>query len=100
MRGRKKYDASAGEPPRWRITEWNGGLIVVLVDMASPLMPGEVLVWEGAARYMTEAYRLARDSGLPVYMTKEGFKLRASTPSPVGVPPSRRPRRGVDKKPN
>ena len=76
MGSRKKYSASEGEPLRWRITEWNGSLMVVLVDMASQLMPGEVLVWEGAARHMTEAYRLARDSGLPVYLTKEGFKLR------------------------
>lgn len=76
MGGRKKYNASAGEPLRWRITEWNGGLMVVLIDMAPPLMPGEVLVWEGAARHMTEAYRLARDSGLPVYLAREGFKLR------------------------
>ena len=87
MGDRKKYNASAGDPIRWRITEWHGGLMVVLLDMAPPLMPGEVLVWEGAAKHMTEAYRLARDSGLPVYLTKDGFKLR-------------RTRRGTNKKPD
>lgn len=93
MGGRNKHNSSEGEPLRWRITEWDGRLMVVLVDMASPLMTGEALVWEGPARHMTEAYRLARDSGIPIYLNKDGFKLRASTPS-------RRPSRGANKEPD
>ena len=76
MGRRRKYDASGGEPLLWRVTEWKGGLRVVELDMVPPLMPGETLVWEGAARHLVEAYQNARNSGLPVYLTKDGFKLR------------------------
>ena len=75
MGGRKKYSADAGNPLRWRITNWNGRLRVVELDMAPPLMSGETLVWEGVARHLLEAYRKARDSGLPILATPQGFKL-------------------------
>ena len=67
------------DPLRWRITEQSGRLAIVQSEQACPLLPGESIVWEGQARHMTEAYRLARDSGLPIYMTREGFKLRRQT---------------------
>ena len=86
MDGRKRRDAGQGEPLRWRIVERNGRLSLVLMDMAPPLMPGEVIIWEGVALHMAEAYRLARNSGLPIYPTKEAFKLR-------------RPKRGANESP-
>mgnify|MGYP001602881499 FL=1 len=82
MGRRKKHNAKrgvplvTGEPLRWRITEWNRKLSIVLLDMAPPLSPGEVIIWEGAAPHMAEAYRRARNSGLPICLTKDGFKLR------------------------
>ena len=76
MAGRKKYNAGAGEPLRWRITEWDGRLRLVLLDMAPPCVAGESIVWEGAAKHIAEAYRVARDSGLPIYLDEEGFKMR------------------------
>ena len=76
MGDRKKHNTIDGAPLRWRITEWDGRLRVILVHAAPPLMNDEVIVWEGAARHMAEAYRLARDSGLPIRLTKDGFKLR------------------------
>ena len=76
MGGRKRHDTSPVEPLRWRIVERNNRLSVVVMDMAPPLAPGETLVWEGAASYIAEAYRLARNSGLPIYLTKDGFKLK------------------------
>lgn len=84
MGRRKQHNAkrgvplSTGEPLRWRITEWNGKLSIVLLDMAPPLSPGEVIIWEGAASHMAEAYRRAKNSGLPIYLTKDGFRLRRS----------------------
>ena len=72
----KNRNANAGDPLRWRITNWNGRLRVVQLDMAPPLIAGETPVWEGAARHLLEAYRKARDSGLPIRATTQGFKLR------------------------
>lgn len=79
LRG-KKREPRPSEPLRWRIVARDGFLSVVLVDMAPPLGAGETLVWEGLAKHMTEAYRLARNSGLSVYLAKDGFKLRKAKP--------------------
>ena len=73
----RRRDKPLPEPLRWRITERSGRLSIVQIEQACPLLPDETVVWEGRARHMTEAYRLARESGQPVYMTREGFRLRA-----------------------
>lgn len=75
------YASARGVPPkfatlRWRMTDWNGSISVVLLDMAPPLMRGETIIWEGAAAHLAETYRLARKSGLPIYRTRAGFRLR------------------------
>lgn len=72
---RRKKEASV-EPLRWRITEKDGRLWVVEQTQAPPLGPGEKVVWEGAAKHIVEAYRQARDGGVPVYLSRDGFKLR------------------------
>lgn len=76
MVGSKGYSHSDGSPLRWRIIEHLGRLFVVESDMAPPIMQGQSLVWEGPARHMVEAYRNARAAGLPIYLTKDGFRLR------------------------
>jgi len=84
---RKNHNAGSREPLRWRITEWNEKLSIVLLNMASPLKPGESLVWEGAARHMTEAYRLAMTANPLIRKTKEGFKIRRPRcPTPLERP--------------
>ena len=86
-RGMKRTTKGSSEPLRWRITEQNGRLVCVLSEECSPLLPGEVLLWEGVASHIVDAYRRARQAGHPIVLTREEFRLKR-TPKPSV--PSRR----------
>lgn len=57
----------------WDIRVKDGYVYAVIQDQAMALAPGEVVVWSGEARYVSEAYRLAWSAGLRFKVVQGSF---------------------------